>query len=426
MTLMPPPAVNDASCETPAPTAAPARVLAIWTRDRQASSATGRGRLIQGIRAAMGARFAVEDIHLRHVLDPALRRQAWRLPAELAPVLRRQGALPLQCLLYLPRFQLRRLLAARTGPAPEIVYLDSVRAAPLLPELRRAFPKARLVLDMDDLMSRRWVCWQRAGIGLTVGFLEAYLPARALRLVEHGLLARRILGFETAALKALELQAARAADLIVLNSPLEGAIYRRLATRKGGPVPRVAAIPPPAPAVAPVDWTGQPRLRFAFIGTDQLPQNRLTIEHLLDLWRRLAPPAELVIVGRLQRAYPPVPNVTLAGFVPDLHAVYTTDTVLVSPAFVRGGIKTKVAEAFAHGCPVLGNAATFEGMDLPRNYPLRLPTAGIETVVAAPERHRDLFVRAAAIGRTLAVREFSEERFRQRWVEALAGTGAAA
>ena len=55
-------------------------------------------------------------------------------------------------------------------------------------------------------MSRRWPSLRRAGVGLTFGFLERYLPARLLPLLQDGFLARWILGFETRTLRALELR----------------------------------------------------------------------------------------------------------------------------------------------------------------------------------------------------------------------------
>ena len=40
------------------------------------------------------------------------------------------------------------------------------------------------------------------------------------------------------------------------------------------------------------------------------------------------------------------------------------DYVLFSPGLLRGGLKTKVLEAFAFGCVVIGNEVTFEGLHL--------------------------------------------------------------
>lgn len=367
----------------------------------------------------MEARFDVEHVHLRHALDPVLRPQLWRLLVEAWQGLRARQALPLQCLIYLPHWQLSPLLAARRQPAPDIVYLDGIRGVPFLPALRRAFPRARIVVDMDDLMSRRWPSLRRAGVGLTFGFLERYLPARLLPLMQQGFLARWILGFETRTLRALELKSAAEADLVVFNSPTDAGIYSRLVARHGRRAGEVAVILPPAPKLPSVRWTGAPRPRFIFIGTDQIPQNWLSIDHLVSMWQRLAPPAELLIVGRLQRSYPTVPNVTYAGFVADLREVYTAESVLLTPAFAAGGVKTKVIEAFAYGCPVLGNHATFDGLPLPKSYPLRLPLRAIDAVVAQPKQHLNSFVVAAEMGQALVGSVIQESVFAERWAAAL-------
>ena len=396
------------------------RVMAIWTRDQTASASTGRGQLIGAIRMAMEARFDVEHVQLRHVLDPKLRSQLWRLLPELWQGLRARRALPLQCLIYLPHWQLAPLLAARTEPAPDIVYLDGIRGVPFLATLRRAFPAAPIVVDMDDLMSRRWPSLRRAGVGLTFGFLERYLPSRLLPLLQQGFLARWILAFETRTLRALELKSAAEADLVVFNSPTDAGIYSRLVDRHGRRRADVAVIMPPAPKLPPAPrWTGAPKLRFVFIGTDQIPQNWLSIDHLVSMWQRLAPPAELVIVGRLQRSYPICRNVTYAGFVADLRDVYTADSVLLTPAFAAGGVKTKVIEAFAYGCPVLGNHATFDGLPLPKSYPLRLPLPAIDAVVAQPEQHLNSFLVAAEMGQALVNGAIQETVFMERWAAAL-------
>jgi hypothetical protein len=399
----------------------PPRLLAIWTRDPGASRATGRGQLAGAIRAILDEGFAVQHLQLRHALDPALPHGRRRLLREAPGSLFGRQRLPTQCLLYLPGSQAASLAAAARAADPAIIYLDGIRAAPFLPALRAACPKARIVLDMDDLMSRRWREWRRAGIGLTLGFIERYLPAGLLRLAAGGPHARLFQRFETAALRRVEREVAGSADLVAFTSEHEAALYRRLLARQRRPAPALAAINPPVPAVAPVRWEGRGRLRFAFVGTDQIPQNWLTIDYLVALWQRLRPSAELVLVGRLQRRYPDVPGVVRAGFVADLKDVYTPDTVLLAPAFIRGGIKTKVAEAFAHGCPVLGNAATFDGMSLPRAYPLRLPLAGLEAIVADPGSAGERFAAAAGIGRAYVEGTFGEDLFRQRWVAALTG-----
>lgn len=349
-----------------------------------------------------------------------MRSQRWRLLVEAWHGLRRRRALPLQCLIYLPHWQLASMLAKRRRAAPDIVYLDGVRAAAFLPLLRRSFPRARIVVDMDDLMSRRWPSLRRAGVGLTFGFLERYLPVRLILKLRHGLLARCILRYETRTLRALELRTAGQADLTVFNSPSDAQIFGRLVSQCNRWPAALTAILPPAPRVTPVRWTGEPRIRFVLIGTDQLPQNWLSIDRLVSLWQRLRPPAELIIVGKLRRRHQACANVAYAGFIADFRKIYTAGSVLLSPSFVAGGVKTKVVEAFAYGCPVMGNAATFDGLPLPRDYPLRLTMQAIETIVAAPGQHLGAFATAARMGQRLVNGEVRGALFAERWERALA------
>ena len=43
-----------------------------------------------------------------------------------------------------------------TADPPDVVIIDMVRLYPLAAHVRRAFPRVRLVLDMDDLLSVRY------------------------------------------------------------------------------------------------------------------------------------------------------------------------------------------------------------------------------------------------------------------------------
>lgn len=397
------------------------RVLAIWTRDRNASAATGRGRIAAAIRLVLENHLTSRHVQLTHAFDPQRRLSLLRLAGELARTLADRRPLPLQCLLYTPRSQRAELVRAVKEARPDVVYVDGIRAAPFLPAIREAAPSARLVLDMDDLMSRRWSLWQRAGIGLSFGFIEPYIPAWARRAAAFDALARRLTRFEIRALRDLELDVAASADVVVFTSVHEAALYARMLRMAGRRLPNSVAIGPPVSAARPVAWGEGNMVRFAFVGTDRLPQNRLTIEYLVDLWARTRPRAELVLVGRLGREYPSVRNVTYAGFVEGLDEVYTPGTVLLAPSFVRGGVKTKVAEAFAHGCPVVGNASTFEGIGLPHSYPFVLSLKEIERLVADPSGLAT-FASAARLGLEI-VKGQGTDGFDACWLRVLdAGT----
>lgn len=56
-------------------------------------------------------------------------------------------------------------------------------------------------------------------------------------------------------------------------------------------------------------------------------------------------------------------RVNLRGFVEDIDCVYKECDVMVNPAFISGGIKTKNVECLAHGLPLLTTEAGSKGME---------------------------------------------------------------
>ena len=398
-----------------------ARVFAIWTRDENASAATGRGRITKAIHDLINRDFPHEHRRLRHLLNAGRGGQRWRGMAEAFGAQLTGSRLPLQSLIYMPRTQAPAILGAIRAFRPDVVYLDSVRAAPLAPAIRRMFPSVRIVLDMDDLLSRRWSFFRKRKLYPGFGFLERYLPQQLIRSQATAAALGRILRGESRRLLASEVDLARHVDEVVFVSPHEAALFDRLMRRRGRGGGRAVNIPPPVTLRPRQDWGRYDKLRFVFIGTDELPQNRLTITAILDLWESLRPSTTVHLYGRLKNRYRDVEGVRLEGFAPDLAAVYSPGSILLAPSYVTGGVKTKVLEAFAHGCPVAGNHSTFEGIITAADYPLVLDEAGLRRMIREPEEHADSLVRAAEIGRDLVAREYDEALFDERWRALLDG-----
>jgi hypothetical protein len=159
-------------------------------------------------------------------------------------------------------------------------------------------------------------------------------------------------------------------------------------------------------------------LRFVFIGTDALRQNQLTIDALVDLWRREDIPTPLVVYGQQQRTLEKMPNVLFAGYAESIEQVYDERSILLSPSFVAGGVKTKVLEAFAYAAPVLGNSVTFEAIGIGPDYPLLIDDeAEMLPLLKEPEAFRERFERAAAIGLHLVRQHHNPTQIETAWVE---------
>ena len=398
-----------------------ARVFAIWTRDENASAATGRGRIAKAIHDLVDRDFVHEHRRLRHLLNVGPGSQLWRGLIEAARGWLIGRRLPLQTLIYMPRTQEAALLEAIRTFGPDVVYLDSVRAAPVAQAIRRAFPGLRIVLDMDDLLSRRWSFYRKRRLYPGFGFLERYLPQRLVHSRAAAAGFGRFLGTESRRLLASEIDAAAEVDEIVFISPHEAALFGRLMRRRGRPGTPVRSIRPPVRLHPRMDWSRHDGLRFIFIGTDELPQNKRTIAAILDFWEDLRPRAQVHLYGRLKGQYRTVPGVRMEGFASDLEDVYSPGSILFTPSYVLGGVKTKVLEAFAHGCPVVGNRATFEGIAPLDGYPLILDEEGLRRMVREPDAHAADLARAAEQGWSLVTREYDEALFDERWRALLRG-----
>ena len=209
------------------------------------------------------------------------------------------------------------------------------------------------------------------------------------------------------------------ADSVVLLSHEDGRALQDMAARSS--VARrstVLTIPPPV-----TRRTGTvrlfPPLRFVFVGSDTFTQNRLTIEYLLTLWRRYRPPTDLHIFGQQSRPIEPPAGVHMRGYVERLDEIYDQHSILLTPSFLGGGIKTKVLEAFSYGTPVVGNDLTFESMGL-QNYPFRITREDdLVRLIVDPVSRIDGLAVAADVGARYVVRSHDPATFERCWHQAL-------
>lgn len=141
-------------------------------------------------------------------------------------------------------------------------------------------------------------------------------------------------------------------DHVWLAKPADSRRYRRVhASRSVLPnMPNWSAIPE-TPAPSPDDSRS-----VLFVGILDYPPNRLGLIQFLDeAWPRVlaeVPDARLVVVGKAKPAVAGElsahPNVSLAGFVPDLADAYGQAAFTICPVFQGGGTNIKVLESYAY------------------------------------------------------------------------------
>ena len=390
----------------------------VWTRAIDGQKMVGRLQVATAVRAALGTRFILRE----SILRPITAGRSWRRLAgaglAFLGALLRGRPLSLQCLLFADPGEACRVIA-EIAPDARAVYLDGVRCTVLLERLRRARPALTIVTDLDDLMSRRMALLLALNQPPSTGYMKSALPGLVERLLRSPAVARGLLRYECATLSRIERRVVALSDRTVLLSAADARILRARAGNDG-----VVGIAMPARVVRdprPLDGP----LRFVFVGTDALRQNQLTIDALIALWAggRIATP--LAIYGEQLRALPLPPGVTMPGYAATIDEIYDGRSILVSPSYLAGGLKTKVLEAFAYGAPVVGNAITFEGMDI-GDYPLLIDDpAAMLALLRDPEPWRARFEAAARHGAAMVRERHDPDRFAERWT-ALIGEAVAA
>ncbi|MFY9344140.1 MAG: glycosyltransferase, partial [Planctomycetota bacterium] len=140
---------------------------------------------------------------------------------------------------------------------------------------------------------------------------------------------------------------------------------------------------PARPAAAPI--------RALFIGDYSHAPNpeaaRRIVHEVLPLLRRALPTAELWLAGPHSERVADlgsVAGVHLAGFVPDLAALFASTRLLLAPVYSGGGFRMKVLTALAHGVPVVTNALGARGIAAPLAAMARGETAAELASAAMP------------------------------------------
>ncbi len=338
------------------------RVLMVCTRDIPDEPKSGRERTMAFITSTLRHGAEVRTLQLRSLLEnPSPSRIAYAAILGIRRIASRRNPMPLQCLLFSDHRFRRRLVDTVEQFKPSTVYFDGVRSGMHATFLRERYPHLRIVCDFDDLMSRRVQLLSAAGERISLGYLKRFLPGWAHRHVLGGWIGGRVLDYEQFALRSVENRILRACDCVVLVSSVDAAEWA--AARSSD---KVTVIPPVMPSVPSTASRASECLlirRFVFVGSDELVQNRQSIDFLLSLWRRVLPETSLHIFGRQTRSYPECHGVHFHGFVPDVASAYEPGSVLLAPSFLGGGVKTKVLEAIAYGIVPVGTRSTFEGIE---------------------------------------------------------------
>lgn len=307
-------------------------------------------------------------------------------PAALALNAARLAGAPLQTWLY--HSARARAEIARMAADAAAIYVDMLRLVPLT---RDAPPRVARVIDYDDLLSERYRLAASADYDV-MGFLAQRVgPLRPLARA----IAAPLLRIEAARCAAYERAILGEADLVLFTSSRE-------AEKMGAP--HVMAAPP---MMAPLAETPAPGRRLIFLGNMRYAENVTMLRALAHAARALAGeggwPTDAVIeaVGDHPPELPAElasPHVRFVGRIEDL-AELAGAGVFLAPVIGGSGVKIKVLDGMALGCPVAATPKALEGLGARANRDV-LAAPDPKSVLGAALKLRD----RAVLKRMLASR----------------------
>lgn len=263
----------------------------------------------------------------------------------------RGGMLPLQSILALRGNFDRPKSLGRTA------FIDGVRLLSVARGLRKS--GQRVVLDFDDLMSRRASRMLRLREAVAFGAFATKIPKWAQRLISAN--AAQLLRLEKLLLRRAELEAARTVDVLVFTSEYERRLFSRYLKVVKAPLRAELVTMGPIYQGKEIARQVDREFRFIFIGTDKLHQNKIAIEALDELANSGRLPFKVFVFGEMEADRPSSDRIQYVGFADSLGDVYTPGSIMLIPRSVRGGVKTKIIEAFANGTPVIACSSALEG-----------------------------------------------------------------
>lgn len=388
-------------------------MIMVLTRDLGINDSVGRLNTIRATVGVLQEQYRTEFFNLRSMVEERL---YFRLFSRfLFNLFDRNKRLPIQCVLFANRKRIRQLLDEIGHQAPDAVYFDTIRCAAAVFAVRKRYPQLHILCDFDDLMSRRFRLLRESRHGISLGYLASFLNPRLRRLIESPQVATFLASWEEPRLRQVEAHVNAVAQCVVLVSQEDAKIHMQ-ACGEANRGAQIITIPPLFTIVRSLQ-APQPPLRFVFVGSDRLLQNRLTLEWLLALWEQQKIEYPLHIFGQQRGTYPSISHVTMEGYAESLDRVYTPQSILLAPSFVGGGVKTKIREALSYGVIPLGTPTSFEGMGIGDN-PLAIGEEELRSIPARIEHLLpQLTAAASAIQARLGLNQGREE-LRKRWFRA--------
>ena len=267
---------------------------------------------------------------------------------------------PLQYSLFYSKENKKKLINLLLKNSYDYIVVDMIRLAPLYSLLNKYKKNAKLILDLDDVISKRY-----KDIHGNVFGSFSNENKKLDKLLRFKILKKVVLSTEYRKLYKSEIYYSKLYDLCLLVNPNEtNDLNKLLGNNKAYNLGLFIS----NEELIQKEYEKKSIFSLFFLGSLKMEQNRSSFDNIVkNILPKISIPYKFYVVGKndsnIVEKYSGLnSNIVFTGFVDDLNDFLLNMDIMISPIAFGTGIKTKILSAMGHGIPVITNDCGANGI----------------------------------------------------------------
>lgn len=242
----------------------------------------------------------------------------------------------------------------------DYIIVDMIRLAPLFNLLNRYKKNAKLILDLDDIISKRYK-------DITGNVLGSFSNENKKidKILNRKLLKKVVLNTEYRKLYTSEIFYSKVYDMSILVNPYETEELNKIIGKNKA---YNLSLFIKNDELTKKQYKTKSSFSLFFLGSLKMEQNRASFENIVTyILPIINIPYKFFVVGKnkqsdIEKYSHMNKNIEFTGYIKSLNDFLSNMDIMISPIAFGTGIKTKILSAMGHGIPVITNDCGANGI----------------------------------------------------------------